>query len=170
VHHRLAKILCAGLAPAVAQNDLVSGAIVPDSIGIVNRDIVGPLIELAHRISARVHDIGDEPIRFVDCTFGIVDELPLNKSPLLHISFSLGRRKAAEFKMGDALFPFGEHGFSALRVSMLMYDAIVFRTGNCSEAFMFETRNVIAEIFSIAGAIRQQCTSNLVFGRSEEED
>ncbi len=35
---------------------------------------------------------------------------------------------------------------------------------------MFETRNVIAEIFSIAGAIRQQCTSNLVFRRGRGDD
>ena len=33
----------------------------------------------------------------------------------------------------------------------------------CTESFMFDTRKVIAEIFSITGAIGQQCTSNLLF-------
>src|SRR5260370_27242996 len=122
----LAKILCAGLASAMAQNDVVSGSIVADSIRIIDRDIVGALIELAHGIAARVHDIGDESIRFVHCAFGIINELLLNEGPLLGIPFALGRRQGAELKMGDALLPLGKHGFSALRVSMLIHDAIVF--------------------------------------------
>jgi hypothetical protein len=94
VHHGFAKILCAGLAFAMTQNDVVSRAIVADGVGIVNGDIVGALIELAHGISECIHDVGDEPVGFIDGTSGIVDELLLDEGPLLNIS--LPSRSRAE--------------------------------------------------------------------------
>ena len=126
MHHRLAKILCAGLASAMAKDDVVSGSIVPYRIGVVDGDVVGALIELAHGIAACIHNLGDEPVRFVHCAFGIVDEPPLDDGPLLRISVSLGLRQGSKFKMGDTFFSFGENGFSALRISVLVHDAVVF--------------------------------------------
>src|SRR5258708_31293370 len=99
MHHRLPKILRAGLAPAMTHNNVVSATIISDRIGIIDRNIVGALIELTHGIAACVHDFGDQSVRFVHCTLRIVDKLLLNEGPLLSISFSLGRRQAAEFKM-----------------------------------------------------------------------
>src|SRR5258708_40134516 len=98
--------MCCGLAFAMTQNDVVSRAIVTDGVGIVNRDLVRPLIELAHGISPCIHDVGDESVGFIDGTSGIVDELLLDEGPLLNISLLLGRRQSAEFELGDTLFSF----------------------------------------------------------------
>jgi hypothetical protein len=87
------------LAFAIAQNDIVSRAIVSDGVGIVNGDVVGALIELAHGISPCIHDIGDEPVGFIHRTSGIVDELLLDEGPLLNVSLLLSRRQGAESEL-----------------------------------------------------------------------
>ena len=75
MYHRFSQIFGAGLTSAMEDNDLVGGTVVCNRVGIVDRDIVGTLIELGHRIAARLHHIGDEFVSFVHCAFGIVDEL-----------------------------------------------------------------------------------------------
>ena len=110
----------------VAQDDVVRGAIVADSIRVVDGDVLGPPVKLVHWIATRVHDVGNEAVGFIHRTARIIDELLLHERPLLEIPLLFGWGQCAKFEVSDTLFPFGKNGFSALEVSLLADDAFVF--------------------------------------------
>ena len=77
------KLVGIGFAPAVPQSDIVTGPIMLDDIGMVYRDIAGPLLEIADRIAARLHYVADQCIGKGDGARWIIDEPRLHFVPAL---------------------------------------------------------------------------------------
>ena len=77
INHRLSQILGRGFALPVAFGNLSSRAIVLNYVRMVHGDVRDALLEIRHRVAARLHDFADEPVGFRDGAFGIVHEASL---------------------------------------------------------------------------------------------
>src|SRR5919202_1741353 len=81
VHHRLAQILGCGFASGLALRDRVRRPIVLDLLRMVDRNIGGPLLEIAHGIAACLHHLLHQAIGLPDGPLGVIDEPGLHRAP-----------------------------------------------------------------------------------------
>ena len=65
----------------VPSGDLVRGAVVLDHFGMVNRQILGPPIEVAHGVAANHHQLIDERVGFDHSLARIIHESRLHTAP-----------------------------------------------------------------------------------------
>ena len=79
------------LTVALPLGDGVGGAIFPDHLRVVYRDVLGAPLEIAHRIAASLHDLGDQPVGGRHGRQRIVDELGLGLPPALSEGLALVR-------------------------------------------------------------------------------
>ena len=89
--HCPSQVLRAGLTVALPLGDGVGGAIFPDHLRVVYRDVLGAPLEIAHRIAASLHDLGDQPVGGRHGRQRIVDELGLGLPPALSEGLALVR-------------------------------------------------------------------------------
>src|SRR4029453_4948364 len=86
VHQRLAQVLGGGLGAVVAGGDGVGGPVVVHHLGVVDRDVGGPLLEVVDRVAAVAHDRGDQPVGLAGGLGRLVDELGLGVAPGLEVA------------------------------------------------------------------------------------
>src|SRR4029450_12012697 len=78
--------LGAGLGAVVAGGDGVGGPVVVHHLGVVDRDVGGPLLEVVDRGAAVAHARGDQPVGRAGGLGRLVDELGLGVAPGLEVA------------------------------------------------------------------------------------
>ncbi len=111
--HRLPQLLGAGLALLGADRDCVSGPIVLDHAGVLDRDVGRPLLEiLIDRIAPVVHHLLDEPVGLTDGSSRLIDKRALSRRPALGVALAVRRRQRPNLEIADALAAVGELALS----------------------------------------------------------
>src|SRR4051794_28002124 len=100
----LSQLFGAGLPPLVCRGDPVPCAIVLDYIGMVDRKIRRPSVEIVYGVAALTHHVLDERVGLGDCTGRIVDELRLDGRPTGLVALALLRRKRSDLELLAPLF------------------------------------------------------------------
>ena len=78
MHHCLAQLLGLGPAALALDGEPVGLAVVVDKPRMVDRDVGRPLLEVADRVAAHLHDHADELVSLPDGALRVVDELSLS--------------------------------------------------------------------------------------------
>ena len=94
---------------------------------MVHRNIRRPLLELANRISARLHDIGVQTVRQGHRPFGIVHKPALNFIPAIKETRAVSRRERPNFQLLSSLLAKFQHTFAFTNVALAPDDAFVLR-------------------------------------------
>jgi hypothetical protein len=87
----------------LALRDLVRVPVVVDDVRVVDGDVGGALIEVRHRVPARLHHLGDEAVGIADGTRRVVDEARLDLPPVPGEPCALLGRKVPDVELPDAL-------------------------------------------------------------------
>src|SRR5690349_7271432 len=106
--HRLAKILGTRLPSLMANGDVVRLVVVLDDHGMIDGDVAGALVEIAHRITARLHDVAEERVGKGDRARRIVHETRLDIVPAMDELAALVRIERPDVELFDPLLAFGE--------------------------------------------------------------
>ena len=93
MHDRFAQLLGIGCAALIAQRDCPRRPIVRDDAGVVDGDIGGAPLEVAHGIAALLHQFIHQLIGLDDHPLWVVDEASLQRTPSLTESGGVGWRK-----------------------------------------------------------------------------
>jgi hypothetical protein len=78
---RLAQVIRRCLPLFVLLRNTVRGPIALDELRMIDRDVVGSLFEVVHRIPALAHHCGDELVRLGDRCGRVIDEIRLHARP-----------------------------------------------------------------------------------------
>jgi hypothetical protein len=81
VNDRLAHAFRVHVAVAVAQRDVVRGAVVIDDGRVVNGNVRCTAIEIAHRVAALLHQLANQQVGIGQHTLGVVHEAALQGAP-----------------------------------------------------------------------------------------
>jgi Holliday junction resolvasome RuvABC ATP-dependent DNA helicase subunit len=92
IHESASKVLCISLTAPVALGNVVGGAVIADHMRMIYRKIIGPVLELCHRIAARFHNFTHQPICFLDCRTWIINKVSLITAPEFGVPLSIAFR------------------------------------------------------------------------------
>lgn len=124
--HRAAQILGAGLATGVPPGHVVGHAIVADQLGVIDRKVGGALLEIADRIAARLHHLGEEFVGPPDRRAWVVDELALHLDPAVGEPRDLVAAERANVQRLDALLALAQLGLGLAGAAGLVHRGDVF--------------------------------------------
>jgi hypothetical protein len=128
VDHRLSKIFRTRLAVLALLGDGVSGSIVLDHLGMIDRDVGRSLLEVADGVAASLHHFADQPVGFSDGPPRVVDELRLTRTPALRKLVALLWRKRSNLQALDSLLAVYQVLFGLATIALLfLHRAIVLR-------------------------------------------
>jgi hypothetical protein len=135
VDHRLPQILGRGAAARVILGDVAGSAVVHHYIRVIDGDVLDPLIEVSDRVTARVHHLADEPVRFCDGAFGIVDKARLNAPPLGPEPRGILWRQRSDVKAFHTFLPFLQLRFGFTDIADFANRALVLWTETAPQLF-----------------------------------
>jgi hypothetical protein len=92
-----------GVATRSADRYRVCCTVVFDDAWVIHRDVCGALLELTHRVAARLHYLGAESVGLSDRPLGIIHELALDLSPGLGEAGAFSRWQLANVQRGDSI-------------------------------------------------------------------
>src|SRR5579872_6935895 len=127
VDHRLAQVLGAGLAAAVAQHHLVRRAVILDGLGVIDREVLEALVEVAIRIAARRHDLAKQVVGAGGRVARVIDETALNVSPRCPEAGLVLSRQRLQVVLPDARRPRLQLRLSLARAAGFVDGPGVFR-------------------------------------------
>jgi hypothetical protein len=90
VLHHLAKILGTGRSLVAGECDAIRSPVVLDHLRVIDGDVNGVLLEVAHRVAPRLHHSGHRSIGFFHRPSRIVDALAPHLTPLVAQPNTLG--------------------------------------------------------------------------------
>jgi hypothetical protein len=105
VHEGLAQILGARSSLAVRQRDVPRGAVMADHMRVVDGDVRRALLEVDHRIAARLHGLFHQTVGLADRQRGIIDEARLDVLPGGAETLLLLGRQRPDIEGLDTLLP-----------------------------------------------------------------
>jgi hypothetical protein len=128
VNHGAAQVFSACLSLGLAKRDFVGGAIVLGDYRMVDGDVSGPLIEIAHGIATGGHDVPEELIGLGDGPSGSIYKVGLHAIPLLGVPGLIFRGERAKIELLDALGALLKLGLGATAIATFGNGAIVLWT------------------------------------------
>jgi hypothetical protein len=134
VDHRLAEILRRGLACGTPARQIVRRSVMTHDIRMVDGNIRGPLLKIAHRIPARFHHFANQ---FVCPRNGFprrIDELRLDGAPRICKPVDLATIQFPQVQLPDPLLPFSEFVLGFSLVTPIADQPVIFRTKLVSQS------------------------------------
>jgi len=108
------------------QGYAVRGSIILDHLGMAHRNVRGSLFEIAHRVSARLHQPLDKLVRLRNRASRVVHETGLDRSPLICKGLLFFRSQPAQGELLDPPLAGHQH-ILRLRRSNFAYGSVVLR-------------------------------------------
>src|SRR5450759_153762 len=99
--------------------------VVPQNLRMIDRHIGGPLLEIAHRVTAGRHDPLDQSVGIVNGGGRIVDEARLHSLPLVVEALTLVGREVPDVELRYALLAGRQLVFRAAYVAHLRHGPVV---------------------------------------------
>jgi len=117
VHERLAQVVGACQPLAVGPGDHVGCTVVLHHVGMIDRDVVGLLLEVLDRVAPFTQYLGDQRVSLADGRGGVVDEPALGRPPRLQVTRSGGGLEFDNVELAVALLALCELGFRGASIA-----------------------------------------------------
>ena len=117
VHERLAEVLGACQSLVVGQGEHLGCTVVLHHVGMVDRDVVGLLLEVLDRVPPVAQYLGDQRVSLAGGRGGVVDEPALGGPPRLQVARSGGRLEFDNLELAVPLLALCELGFRGASIA-----------------------------------------------------
>jgi hypothetical protein len=134
VDHRLAQIFGRGFARGIPAGQIVRRSIVTHDIRVVDGDVRGALLKIAHGIPPRFHHFANELVCFRNGIPRRIDELRLDSAPRTRKPVDLSAIQFPQVQFPDSLLPFRELLLGLSLVPPILHEPVIFRTKLVSQS------------------------------------
>ena len=133
VDHPLPKVLGARLTTPIPNGDVMGLVIMFDDDRVIDGNVPDPLVEVADRITSRLHHIPDQRVSECNRSRRIVDEPRLNVVPATSELAALRRAQRPDIEFLHPALALGKIGLSLRTIALRLNGPVIFRAESVAQ-------------------------------------